>query len=171
MRNRSLDDAMFAPILQHVFQQRFSPTSNTNGPLVSSPPAQFSVPAAASARPPCSPGLGEPAAGTGLAKTRAGGGAGPDGKGRRRRPCGLLLSPLRSRALHQLSSCVLKSAVKKKKVEQRLILTSPWRGRGEQCVPKWIRNMGKEGFRTLLLNTSSITRKIRVQGSVLGRTG
>lgn len=28
MRNRSLDDAMFAPILQHVFLQRFSSTSN-----------------------------------------------------------------------------------------------------------------------------------------------
>ena len=143
MRNRSLDDAMFAPILQHVFQQRFSPTSNTNGPLVSSPPAQFSVPAAASARPPCSPGLWEPAAGTGLVKTRAGGGAGPDGKGRRR-PCGLLLSLLRSRALHQLSSCVLKSAVKKK-VEQRLIVINvPLEGTRAVC-PQMGQKHGKGG--------------------------
>lgn len=69
IRNRSLDDAVFAPILHIFFLQRFRSSSNNSLMALVSFRAGPIFRPSSSSRPPCSPRLWERAASTGREKT------------------------------------------------------------------------------------------------------
>lgn len=166
IRNCSLDGAVFAPIL-HVFLQRFRSSSNKfNGsgllPRRPSFPSQLQL----------SPAVQSPSLGA-SGEHWTGENGGPEvgqvrplrgvWTGRRGGIAGWFCHP-GAEFCTRLSNCVLKYAVKKNRATPH---PTNWRGGGEHCVPKRIINKGKEGFGTLLLNTS----RQENQGSGLGTEG
>lgn len=152
MRNRSLDDAMFAPILQHVFLQRFSSTSNTLMALWF-PPRQPSFPSQLQR----SPALQSRSLGAGGEHWTG------ENVGRRWDRWEGEAAALRVASVTPPESSSPPALQLRFKICSKKRRAAPhatnWRERGEHCVPKWVRNMGKEGFRTLLLNTSSVPEK------------